>query len=218
MNVRTLTQLNQSINDCLSWRKHELKNLHSFFSGLKEPLIPLVKGSLLLSYAHWEGGIKDVALRYLRHVEQQKKLRKQLKSNFLALESISAIKQAAASNQLILYQQAVDHVRYNIEHRYRLPNIQLIDTESNLSTAVLKNILCCVGLSQEWGHFESKQRVIDVAILKTRNSIAHTGQTENREEIDLPFVIKSVLDLLDTFQNIIENAACQKLYEEILQN
>ncbi|MGZ8916218.1 MAG: MAE_28990/MAE_18760 family HEPN-like nuclease [Methylobacter sp.] len=212
MKVRSLDQLSQSISDCLSWRKHELKNLQSYYAGIKQPLLPLVKGSLLLTYAHWEGGVKDVALRYLRHVEQQKKLRKDLSSNFLALESIPAIRQAAASNQLLLYQQAIDHIRFNLEHRYRLPNISLIDTESNLSSLVLKNILLCIGLTEAWNHFESKQRVIDVALLKTRNSIAHTGQTENREDINLAFIVASVLELLELFQAVIENAAAQKLY------
>jgi hypothetical protein len=212
MNVRSLDQLSQSISDCLSWRKHELKNIESYFADVKQPLLPLVKGSLLLTYAHWEGGVKEVALRYLRHVEQQKRLRKDLTSNFLALESVSAIRHAASSNQLLPYLQAVEHVRYNLEHRYRLPNIELIDTQSNLSSNVLRNILHCVGLTAAWQHFESKQRVIDVALLKTRNAIAHTGQTENREEIDLPFVVKSVLELLKIFQDEIENAAVQKLY------
>ena len=215
MNVRTLDQLSTAISDSLSWRKHELKNLQTFFTGVKEPLLPLVKGALLLTYAHWEGGVKDIAERYLKHVEQQKMLRKDLKSNFLALESISAIKQAAISKELLLYQQAIDHVRYNLEHRYRLPNIELIDTESNLSSTVLKRILNCIGLGDEWIQFETKQRWIDVALLKTRNSIAHTGQTEKRADVDIATIISEVNSLLTTFQNVVENAAVLKRYQEL---
>lgn len=214
MKVRSLDELNRSLNDCLSWRKHELKNLQSFFSQKKEPLTALVKASLLLTYAHWEGGIKDTATRYLHHVEQQRVLRKDLTSNFLALESISAIKTAAMSSQLLLYQQTVEHMRYNLEHRYRLPNIGLIDTESNLSSRVLKNILACLGLQHAWNSFETKQRLIDVALLKTRNDIAHTGQTEDRGDVNLAPVLSDVIDLIEQFKTEVENAAAQKRYLE----
>jgi hypothetical protein len=214
MKVRSLDQFSQSITDCLSWRKHELKNLQSFFNKEKEPVVALTKGALLLTYAHWEGGIKDVAYIYLRHVESQSLFRDKLKSNFLALESISAIKQAAASNQILPYQQAIEHVRYNAEHRYRLPNIQLIDTESNLSSRVLKNILACIGLLQEWEHFAHKQRVIDFALLKNRNDVAHTGQTEDRKEVDVYELVGHVLELLEIFKNVVENAAVQRCYLE----
>lgn len=216
MKLRSLEELNSSLNDCLSWRKHELKNLQSFFSDRDKPLTALVKASLLLTYAHWEGGVKDSATRYLRHVEQQKQLRRNLKSNFLALESISAIKTAAASSQIFLYQQVVDHVRYNLDHRYRLPNIALVDPESNLSSKVFRNILSCLGLDAAWTNFETKQRLIDVALLKARNDIAHTGQTEDRADIDLAPVLEDVLSLLEQFKTELENAAAQKLYLETL--
>lgn len=214
MKVRTLDQFSASITDCLSWRKHELKNLQSYFSREKEPLSALVKGALLLTYSHWEGGVKDMATRYLRHVEQQRFLRKDLTSNFLALESITAIKQAAVSSQILLYQQVVDHGRYNMEHRYRLPNINLIDTGSNLSSTVLKNILACIGLPHEWSRFETKQRFIDVALLNTRNNIAHTGQTEDRSDVALAPIVGDVLELLEQFKDCVENAAVLKAYRE----
>ncbi len=214
MKVRSVEQFSQALSDCVTWRKHELKNLQSFFRQDKNPIAALTKGALLLTYAHWEGGVKDMAFRYLRHVEQQKCLRKELTSNFLALESISAVKQAAASSQILGYQQALEHTRYNLEHRFRLPNISLIDTESNLSSKVLLNILACVGLSAEWERFAGKQRIIDVALLKTRNEIAHTGQTEDRSELDLAPLIGHVFELLDQFKSCVENAAVLKIYRE----
>ena len=214
MKLRSLDQFSSSVSDCVSWRKHELKNLQSFFKEAKSPLIPLVKGTMLLTYAHWEGGIKDMAYRYLKHVEQQKRIRRDLTSNFLALESISSVKQAALSSDVLPYQQVVDHMRYNLDHRYRLPNIELIDTESNLSSKVLRKVLGCIGLLSDYEFFEQKQRFIDVAVLKTRNDIAHTGQTPDREELDIGPVIGEVLNLLENFKTCIENAAATKKYLE----
>jgi hypothetical protein len=209
--VRTLDELSQRLAEAISWRKHELQNLSSFFKDNKKPLIPLAKGALLLTYAHWEGGVKDLAQAYLLFVEKQKCLRKDLQPCFLALASISAIKTAALSKNLLPYLQTIDYVVNAHEHRYSLPNIQLIDTESNLSTKVLRNILMCVGLDDRWTSFELKQRTIDIALLKVRNEIAHTGRTD-RDEIDLVNLLASVMELLDTFKTELENAAVQKRY------
>ncbi|WP_409027909.1 MAE_28990/MAE_18760 family HEPN-like nuclease [Janthinobacterium sp. SUN098] len=211
MKIRTLDELSQRLAESISWRKHELQNLSSFFKDNKKPLIPLVKGALLLTYAHWEGGIKDMSQCYLLFVEKQKCLRKDLQPCFLALASIAAIKTAAPSKSLLPYLQAVDYVLNSNEHRYSLPNIQLIDTESNLSTKVFRNILMCVGLDDRWSSFELKQRTIDVALLKVRNEIAHTGRTD-RDEIDLADLLHNVMELLETFKTEVENAAAIKRY------
>lgn len=211
MKIRTLDELSQRLAEAVSWRKHELQNLSSFFKDTKKPLVPLTKGALLLTYAHWEGGVKELAHCYLLFVEKQRCLRKDLQPCFLALASISAVKMAASSKNLLPYLQAVDYVLNSHDHRYTLPNIQLIDTESNLSTKVLRNILMCVGLDDRWAAFEVKQRTIDVALLKVRNEIAHTGRTD-RDEIDLPDLLVNVMELLDTFKTELENAAVQKRY------
>lgn len=211
MKGRTVDDLSAALNETITWRKHELKNLISFFKDQNKPLLPLVKGALLMTYAHWEGGVKELALCYLQFVERQRCLRKDMQPSFLALASISAIKSAAPSNSLSPYLQAIDYVINAHDHRYRLPNIQLIDTESNLSSKVLRNILMCVGLTNSWDGFESKQRTIDVALLKARNEIAHTGRSD-REDLGLQDLLLNVIELLDLFKTELENAAVQKKY------
>lgn len=211
MKLRTIEELGEALSNSITWRKHELKNLDSFFKQSKKPLLPLAKGALLITYGHWEGGVKELAQCYLHFVERQKCLRSELQPAFLALASISAIKSAAESNNILPYLQAVDYVLNAQHHRYRLPNIQLIDTESNLSSKVLRNILMCVGLTESWTLFEAKQRVIDVALLKVRNDIAHTGTTD-REELDLGELLENVMELLETFKTELENAAVMKKY------
>lgn len=211
MKVRSLDEFSAALSGIVTWRRHELKNLQSFFRSQKNALPVLMKSALLLTYAHWEGGVKDMAQAYLHHVEQQKRLRRELNPCFLALASIGAIKSAAASKTILPYLQAVDYVLCSHQHRYRLPNIQLVDTESNLSSAVLKNILACIGHSDSWSFFESKQRFIDVALLATRNSIAHTGRSD-REETDIEEILGDVLDLLECFKTLLENSAATKKY------
>ena len=173
----------------------------------------LVKSALLLTYAHWEGGIKDMAEVYLHYVERQRHLRKELHPSFLALASLSAIRACAGSNKLLPYLQAVDFVVSHHDGRFRLPGIQLIDTESNLSSLVLRNILLCIGQPEAWSGFEDKQRTIDVALLATRNSIAHTGKTD-RDEIPIDLLLGDVLDLLERFKTLLENSAATKRYLE----
>ena len=211
MKVRTTYELSVQISNISTWRKHELKNLQSFFKTTQKVPRALGKGALLLAYAHWEGGVKDMAATYLHHVEQQKCLRKDLQVSFLALASIGAIKAAAESNTILPYLQAVDYIISSHEHRYQLPNIKLVDTESNLSSKVLRNILACIGLTLEWRQFEAKQRIIDTALLATRNDIAHTGSS-TREKLSLDDLIGEVLALLSQFATVIENAAATKAY------
>ena len=152
-----------------------------------------------------------MATLYLRYVERQKRPRKDLNVSFLALASLSAIRSSASSNQLLPYRQVVDFIVHNLDERFRLPNIQLVDTESNLSTGVLKNILMCIGQPEAWSEFEDKQRTIDVALLATRNEIAHTGRTD-REEVPLEELLRDVLDLLERFKTLLENSAATKKY------
>ncbi len=148
---------------------------------------------------------------YLRYVERQRHLRKDLHQSFLALASLTAIRACAGSNKLLPYLQAVDFVVSHLDDRYRLPGIQLIDTESNLSSSVLRNILLCIGQPEAWNAFEDKQRTIDVALLATRNSIAHTGKTD-RDEIPIEMLLEDVLDLLERFKTLLENSAATKKY------
>lgn len=211
MNLRSLDEFSAGLNSLITWRKHELKNLQSFFSGQRSPLPALVKSALLLTYAHWEGGVKDMSTLYLRYVERQRRPRRELNVSFLALASISAIRSCSKSNQILPYRQVVDFIVHNADERFRLPNIQLIDTESNLSTSVLKNILMCIGQPESWDEFEEKQRTIDVALLATRNEIAHTGRTD-RDEIPLEELLADVLELLERFKTLLENSAATKKY------
>jgi len=206
-----LDEFSAALNSHVAWRKHELKNLQSFFKGQRSPLPALVKSALLLTYAHWEGGVKEMATLYLRYVERQRRPRKELNVSFLALASLSAIRSCANSNQILPYRQVVDFVVHNADERFRLPNIQLIDTESNLSTGVLRNILMCIGQPEAWSEFEDKQRTIDVALLATRNDIAHTGRTD-RDEVPLEDLLQDVLDLLERFKTLLENSAATKKY------
>lgn len=211
MNLRSLDEFSAGLNSLVTWRRHELKNLQSFFTSQRIPLPPLVKSALLLTYAHWEGGVKDMATLYLRYVERQRRARKELNVSFIALASLSAIRSSANSNQLLPYRQIVDYIIHNGEDRFKLPNIQLVDTESNLSTGVLKNILMCIGQPEAWAEFEDKQRIIDVALLATRNEIAHTGRSD-REDFPLGELLQDVLDLLERFKTLLENSAATKKY------
>ena len=164
-----------------------------------------------MTYAHWEGGIKELAECYLHFVEQQGCLRSALRPNFIALASISPIREAGRSNSLRPYIGIIRTLTDDTNRQFKLPDIQLIDSESNLNTKVLQNILECVGLPDIWSIFDPKQRIIDVALLKVRNEISHTGKSD-REDIELSELLKSVLELLESFKNELENAAVLKKY------
>ncbi len=91
--------------------------------------------------------------------------------------------------------------------RYHLDYSDAIQTNSNLNSDVLFDIVTSLGL--DYQPFESKPNFIDKWLLSTRTEIAH-GQYL---EFDHPAYVElsdEVLQLLDMFKTQIENAVTEK--------
>jgi RiboL-PSP-HEPN len=93
--------------------------------------------------------------------------------------------------------------------RFAYVNPDLVDTRSNLSADVIKDI--CVICGVDGGHFEDKRIFIDRMILKRRNAIAH-GRQEFIEESEIDGLIADALGLMDHFRSLLENKVYTKSY------
>ena len=72
MNIGSLLQLTRSLDRQLSWRKKELTALKFWVENGEENVRnTIIRASLCLLYAHWEGFIKEAATRYVCFVAQQ---------------------------------------------------------------------------------------------------------------------------------------------------
>ena len=87
--------------------------------------------------------------------------------------------------------------------------LDVIDTESNLNSKVLKRLTATLGV--DYSGFESKEKLIDDHLLNTRNRIAHgeriTVNAEDYEEVDV-----EIRDLIDRFQTLIEDCIQTESY------
>ena len=98
---------------------------------------------------------------------------------------------------------------HKLGERSTLPYKGAIDTESNLSSTVLKEIIWCLGL--DYSPYETSEKIIDFKLLGRRNFIAHgiVMPVDLAEYIDLH---NRVITLMDIFKNQIENSAVTKSY------
>src|SRR5690606_32231942 len=122
-------------------------------------------------YAHWEGFVKEAATRYVAFVRQQRLPARALKTNFLLLSVHAKLREVArtprASDLSPILAVMSDPTGGTLKFPYR----GVINTESNLNSVVLRDILYCCGL--DFGaYWTSKALVIDASLLKIRNEIA----------------------------------------------
>lgn len=206
MKIRSLLELNDIISCELSWRKKELITLSFLVKKKREhERAVLLRASIPILYAHWEGFIKNTASYYLQYVSRKKLKYSELQSNFIAIACKSALKESLQSNKILLLRQVVDFLVCNQQEISKIPYDNVIDTGSNLNSEVFINILHQIGLSYD-SFYLTKELAIDGALLKKRNAIAHGERLDVTEE-EFSELSQLVLELLEYFRNHVENAA-----------
>ncbi len=205
MNGRSLESLNQFLDRQLSWRKRELTAL-KFSSEQAEENFQntILRASICLLYAHWEGFIKEAATGYVRFVARQGLKFKDVTPNLVALGLKSEIQSAGRSNLATFHTNLIQRIMGPQEDDFLPAWDGAIDTQSNLDSKVLREILCLVGVTGD--AYLSKGQFIDERLVKNRNSIAHgRGVSINQE--DYNELHELVVYMLDLFRDDLESAA-----------
>ena len=211
MNIGSLLQLTRSLDRQLSWRKKELTAL-KFWVGNGEENVrnTIIRASLCLLYAHWEGFIKEAATRYVRFVAQQGLQFRDVTPNLVALGLRAEIQTAGKSNLATLHINLTQKMMGELEEEFAPAWDKAIDTQSNLNWKALREVLCVMGVSSD--EYLSKGQIIEERLVKNRNSIAH-GQGVNIDQEDYDNLHDLVVQLLDLFRNDLETAAEQGQYK-----
>ena len=72
MRTTTLEELSQRIDDDLVWRKKEISTLSLVIFDLQgEAQRAVLRGSLAVLYAHWEGFVKQSVFLYMNFIDGQ---------------------------------------------------------------------------------------------------------------------------------------------------
>lgn len=84
-----------------------------------------------------------------------------------------------------------------------------IRAESNLSSRVLREIV--ESLALDYSYYETKEKLLDEVLLRSRNSVAHGDFLSITREIysDLH---EEIVAMMEQFRTQIDNAAARRLY------
>jgi len=209
MRIVTTEHLVDRLDSDLAWRKKELTALGFVLktSGADRGQA-LLRGAVTLLYAHWEGYIKAAALGYVEFVGSRRLRNRELADNFLALACRALLRSGAESGRIGPHLDVISFLRNRLEERSRLP-AKSIETRSNLSSSVFREITAVLGLNYE--PYETKAVLIDESLLHARNTIAHGEYVlvtmDRWDELH-----HEVLTLLESFRTDVMNAAVLERY------
>lgn len=203
MKLKTIEELSDKLDEEISWRRLELTNLKFNLEKAEGILLNInLRANLVLLYAHWEGFVKKALTYYLIHVSQQKLYNNELRHNFYAMQEYSKLKMFSQTKKGSIHTKIIDDIFESYGKISNIPYKNQIDTKSNLSSELFKELMLKVGL--DYSSYESNFSLIDIRLLKNRNEIAHG---ENMNELEL--TKESYLELHREIMGIMDKLAEQ---------
>ncbi|BAZ08097.1 MAE_28990/MAE_18760 family HEPN-like nuclease [Calothrix sp. NIES-3974] len=210
--IRTLEDLNQRLTDDFVWRKKEISDLKALIetrSFTTSKHNALLRSGVALLYAHWEGYIRTAATSYLEFVARQKLTYGELAINFVAIAMKAKLNEANDTNKATVFTAVTNLILTQVHQTSSIPYEDIISTASNLSSAILREITCLLGL--DYSFYQTKEVIINEQLLKRRNAIAH-GEYLSLDRDEYQQLHDEILAMMENFRTQVENSACQKLY------
>lgn len=206
--IKTIEELDAVLQDDLAWRKKEMLSLRLLVlkDTTHEPI--LLRSSMALLCAHFEGFIKYAANSYVSHVSEQKIPNKLLKNNFIAFKLRAEFKSCKNTDKNSVHQRLIS--KYGeLENSNFYIKGDAVSTHSNPSSDELKELLCSIGI--ETDIFNLKKQYIDTELLSNRHKVVHGERYSIRKE-DFETTFNIIMKLLDDFDQVIIEAAESKKY------
>lgn len=213
-NIFTFDQLSDKVIGEFSWRRKELTLLKNKIPNTKNSFqTAMIRATLPLLYAHWEGFVKLSLSYYLEFISGKGLKNNELKTQFLALSlqnKIGDLKQNNLQNKT----QIIDFIFSDLEKQSKIPTKNIIQTRSNLRYDVLDEILFIMDLKDL--HFESQEDLIN-DLVNERNYIAHGEHKLIDFDTFLEF-FNDTISLMDYLKTKIENSALMESYKKPAPN
>lgn len=214
MKVRGLNELEDLLDKDLSWRKQELTT--SRFTVLRATRAHerevLLRGALCLLYAHWEGFMKRAVQAYVAYVQSRDLPFLSLKDCFVAMHLAREIQQCGRTTRRwpAPYEKLIAQVASPNGTKFIVPP-DVVDTESNLDSAVLTQLLLMVGISLDSLQAKIVLPIVDRDLVDKRNAIAH-GDRVSVADFEYEQLHGRVIGWMSLVHGEILNAAAQKNY------
>lgn len=210
MKIRTVNQLIDRINDDLAWRKKELSSLLSDVNSAKSKKEALaIRSAVLLLYAHWEGFIKNACEYYINFVSFQGLAYDSLNLCFVAMSLKNKIQDFEQTNRASRHAEFLQFAFNKMGERANIP-VERVDTQSNLNSEVLRDILISVGI--DFTPYSLRANLIDAHLLMNRNNIAH-GNYLPISKVDYLALHGEIIAMIEQVNNDIQNSAVLGLFK-----
>lgn len=209
--LQTQNQLQDLLDNELGWRIKEIADMKSAVK--KSTFISertLIRAAIPLLYAHWEGFVKVAATGYLTYISNQGLNYLELKSCFSIFGLKKELNELANSQSSLVNIAAIEFVRDQLGTKANLKIDSAINTQSNLSSTVFKNILLSVGINPDG--YEIRCNLIDESLLRRRNHIAH-GEYLDVKSNEWAILADEILLLLRQVKTDIENSIATTSYK-----
>jgi hypothetical protein len=212
MKIRSAEQLQAVLDSDFAWRRKELTMIMTSVKSSRPNLLNTnIRIGVVILYAHWEGFIKNAAENYLIYVAGKKLQYDELENNFIALSLKTKLIEFESTNKNTVHTQLIDFLFGNLKIKANLPTENIIKTQSNLNSNILKEILSILGI--DYKQYELKEKYIDSQLLKIRNSVAH-GQNPDITEIDFYELYTEITVMMTSIKTEISNNASLAKYKK----
>lgn len=219
MPARTVEELQDALDDSLSWRRIELAALRAEVdrSGRQSAASPLARalarsGTAML-YAHWEGFASDAFVAYVDFLSRRRLTIGQLNDGLLRTV-FTTLQRRVASGDAAAVQAMLQAIRSPHTARAHIPRRGMVNTGSNLRYDVLSKLLDSVGLDPT--EFSTRSNLIDHSLCDARNEIAH-GREHFPDPESFSGLHDSVIVMMETLRYRILEAARMATYKVIPQ-
>jgi RiboL-PSP-HEPN len=214
--VRSREECLNAIQLDSSWRKREIAAFKGRISySSKEPdHAALLRSAVVMIYAHWEGFVKTASELYFEHINEVINRRSiELSTHFKGLIMWKMLRRKGEHAYLRNPAPFLEMLSEWPCAPGELIPTDVLDTESNLNSKILKRLALTIGL--DYSFFETKEKLIDESLLKTRNQIAHGERiTVNLAEYET--IEHEIRELIDHFQQLVETCIQHEKYRTIL--
>jgi hypothetical protein len=207
----TNADLSELFDADLIWRRKELSDIKAAIKAAdSHAQPPLLRAIIAMSYAHWEGYVRACANRYFEHLVLRKKPYKEFERQ-IYVNTVLMRLDALHSSRVSVRERCnlVNTILDGLTGRFSYVNPELIDTRSNLSSDVIRDICLICGIDSS--HFEANKEFLDKLLLKRRNAIAH-GQQEFIDSGEVDDLVARTLSLMEHFRTLLENKVYTKGY------
>jgi len=202
--LRTAEEFSDFVTSDLTWRIREISDIRSTATAAVGGLSrAILRASVPLMYAHWEGHVSVVSRAYLDFLATRRLRYSSLKQAFRLNAFFATIRRMTQTRLSYLDQIAfLRSVLNSGDSQFRAVDEDVLNTRSNLNSEVLRDL--CYLLSLDVGQFIGDFDFLDKILLNRRNNIAH-GQFIEIDVNMLRDMSDRVIEMMRKFNNLVDN-------------